>query len=400
MARAWLRQHVRAVAAGVALLVLALAAGTAVSWHFSSAVLVPDHSGWPADVEVVAVSARTVTLERTSDTARPGLYGLEWPGGHAITGAVSRDDADTVSRRLIDVNGYLVAGMEVGTDWNVYAGDPEGALGLPFHSVRYRDELGPMPAWEIPGQSKTWAIFVHGINSSMQTGLRIAPGLHRAGFPTLIISYREDLGAPQSPDGLHHMGLTEWRDLEAAARYALGHGARRLVLIGYSMGGSLVTQFMQKSALANRVAALVLDAPALDWKAILEFNSEQMGLPGLLALPVELAIGTRIDADWASLDASAHADAFHLPILLFHGTEDDIVPIATSDEFAEQLPRWVTYYRVPKAGHTQSWNVNPTLYDRRLEHFLTELIRGPRRSQARSRGVRAASDPPRASGAA
>lgn len=369
--------------AGVALAVLALIAGALVSWHFSSAVLVPDHSGWPADVEVVAVSGRTVTLERTSETDRPGLYGLEWPGGHAVTGAVSREGPDTVTRRLIKVDGYLVAGMEVGVDWNVYAGNPRSTLGLPFHSVHYRDELGPMPAWEIPAQSKTWAIFVHGINSSMQTGLRVLPGLHRAGLPTLVISYREDLGAPKSPDGLHHMGLTEWRDLDAAARYAVAHGARRLVLVGYSMGGSLVAQFMQKSKLEDRIAALVLDAPALNWKAILEFNSEQMGLPGFLALPVELAIGARIDADWASLDASAHADAFHLPILLFHGTEDDIVPIATSDEFAEQLPRWITYYRVPDAGHTQSWNVNPALYNRRLEHFLTQSIRSPRRSQAR-----------------
>jgi uncharacterized protein len=382
-AGAWLRRHTRAITAGIALLVLALTAGAAVSWHFSSAVLVPDHSGWPADVEVVAVSASTVTLERTSDTDRPGLYGLEWSGGHAITGAVSRADADTVTRRLIKLDGYLVAGMEVGLDWNVYAGNPTSTLGLPFHSVRYRDQLGPMPAWEIPGRGKTWAIFVHGINSSMQTGLRVLPALHRADLPTLVISYREDLGAPQSPDGLHHMGLTEWRDLEAAARYAVTHGARRLVLVGYSMGGSLVTQFMQRSKLADRVAALVLDAPALDWRAILEFNSEQMGLPGFLALPVELAIGARIDADWSSLDASAHADAFHLPVLLFHGTEDDIVPIATSDEFAEQLPHWVTYYRVPKAGHTQSWNVNPALYDRRLERFLKKSVRSPRPSQAR-----------------
>ena len=146
------------------------------------------------------------------------------------------------------------------------------------------------------------------------------------------------------------MGLTEWRDLAAAARYALAHGARRLILVGYSMGGAIVTQFMERSPLAPRVAGLVLDAPALDWKAILSFNATEMGFPAFGALPVEWAIGARIDADWDSLDAIQHPDDFQLPILLFHGTEDDVVPISTSDDFAAELPRWVTYFRVPRAG--------------------------------------------------
>ena len=234
-----------------------------------------------------------------------------------------------------------------------------------------------MPAWFIPAASTstdTWAIVVHGINDDPEAGLRIAPTLHRDGLPALLITYREDLGAPKSPDGLHHMGLTEWRDLEAAARYALAHGARRLVLVGYSMGGAIVAQFMEHSSLVAHVAGLVLDAPALDWKAILSFNASEMGLPSFAADPVEWAIDVRIDPDWSDLDALKHPGDFHLPILLFHGTEDKLVPIATSDEFAKELPGWVTYYRVPKAGHTEAWNVDPKLYEQRLTAFLSRIM--------------------------
>lgn len=363
------------MAAAAALALLALGVGVATAWHFSSAVLVPDHSDWPAETRVEALPPGLIVLEDSDRSQRPGEYGIEWLGGRAIVGPVVKEDEDTVTRRLRAVDGYLAPGMEVAFDANVWAGDPTEALNLLSNTVPIRGELGAMPAWLVPGRERTWAIFVHGINGTPQSGLRVVPALHRAGLPTLLITYREDLGAPPSPDGFHHMGLTEWRDLEAAARYAIDHGAKRLILLGYSMGGAIVAQFIERSSLAPRVVGLVLDAPVLDWQEVLSFSATEMGFSSFAALPVEWAIGARIDADWESLDASRHPEDFQLPILLFHGTEDDIVPISTSDEFADELPRWVTYYRVPEAGHTEGWNVDPALYETRLRRFVAALRR-------------------------
>lgn len=372
---AWGRRRWRWIAGAAAALVVALAIGVLLSGHFSSAVLVPDHSNWPEDERVEALGPGLIELSRSEESERPGVFGLAWQAGHAVIGPIVEVGEETVTRRLHSVEGYLVPGMDVAIESKVYLGDPGQARGLPFKEVRIPDELGPMPAWEVPGRTRTWAIVVHGINDNRQVGTRILPTLRRAGLPSLSISYREDLGAPPSPDGLHHMGLTEWRDVDAAARYALAHGARHLVLVGYSMGGALVTQFMQNSRLAPRVAGLVLDAPVLDWKSTISFNATEMGLPSLLALPVEWAVGARIDADWESLDALQHLDDLQLPILLFHGGEDDVVPISTSDELAGDLPRWVAYHRVPRAGHTQAWNVEPRRYERQLAGFLGQLDR-------------------------
>src|SRR5690606_30213172 len=135
---------------------------------------------------------------------------------------------------------------------------PRETIGLPFADVEIDGELGPMPAWRVdsPRAGSTWAIFVHGINGTREAALRVLPALRRAGLTTLAITYRNDEGAPRAPDGKHHLGMTEWRDVEAAARYAVERGARRLVVIGYSMGGAIVTQFAQRSGLADRVAGL------------------------------------------------------------------------------------------------------------------------------------------------
>lgn len=356
---------------GVVIVVVVV--GAVVSWSFSSLVVVPDHSLRDADATVNGLGPGRVVLTRSTDTLRPGIYGLEWKGGHAIVEGVVGSDGHTVTRALRAVSGNLVVGTKVVLDSAVYAGNPRQALGMRFSNVAVPDELGSMPAWLVPGRTHTWALVVHGINGDRENNLRIVPTLHRAGLPTMLITYREDVGAPRSPDGFHHMGLTEWRDLEAAARYALAHGAQHLVLIGYSMGGAIVTQFMERSPLARDVIGMVLDAPALSWTKILEFNAKEIGFPSFGALPVEWAIGLRIDANWKQLEALDHTASFHLPTLLFHGLEDKTVPITLSDEFAKKLPGWVTYYRAPHAGHVESWNVNSGIYDRRLAAFLGRL---------------------------
>jgi uncharacterized protein len=364
---------------GTLTLFIVLAVAAAATWHFSSVVLVPDHRDWPLEVRVEGLKPGRITLSRDDKSEQPGVYGLDWQTGHAIVGPVLSETDDTVTRGLSEVRGYLVPGIRVGLDSHVYSGDPGQALGLPFRSIGVPDPLGPMPAWLIPAAPKTppaarktWAIVVHGHNDNRQNDLRIAPTLRNAGLPSLSISYRNDLGAPESPDGIYHLGQTEWADLQAAVRYALAHGAKRVVLVGYSMGGALISQFMQRSRLSRNVAALVLDAPVLDWRSVIEYNAEQIGLPGFLGPPVEWMVDARANPDWDSLDALQHPEDFHLPVLLFHSIEDDLVPISNSDDFAAEPPRWVTYYRVPIVGHTESWNLNPRLYDRRLQAFLAQ----------------------------
>jgi uncharacterized protein len=361
--------------AGVVLLTIGLLAlGSFLSWHFSSKVLVPDYSSWSEEVNIEAIERGRIVLDRSETTMRPGYYGLIWPGGHAVVGPILSSSTDVVTRRLDDVRGYLEVGTEAGFEGYVYVGNPREATGLRFRTVGVPGRLGRMPAWLVPGRTRTWAIVVHGHNGDRQIGLRIAPALHRAGLPTLLISYRNDPGAPTSPDSLYHLGLTEWQDVEAAARYALAHRAKRLVLIGYSMGGALIGRYMERSSLAEKTAALILDAPVTDWRETLAFNAREMGLPSIASLPLRWAVGARIDVDWEALDLESHLEDFDLPILLFHGTDDDLVPIKTSEDFARALPNWTTYFAVPEAGHVQSWNIAPALYEQRLRRFLEKAL--------------------------
>jgi uncharacterized protein len=369
-ARRWPRRVAIALAAVLAVAAVAVVVG---SWLASSLLIDPHHDLVREDVAVTAVSGDRVTLARTKASARDGVYGLDWRGGHAIVGDVTARSNGTLTRVLRGSTGGLRPGTRVAIDPDVWDGTPRTALGIPFVPVAIPDPLGPMPAWQVPGRARTWVLFVHGIDGSRAGGLRPLATLHRLRLPTLLISYRNDAGAPPSPDGHIHLGMTEWKDLEAAARWAVAHGARRFVLYGDSMGGAIVTRFMHESALARRVVALVLDAPVLDWRSVIARQASRFDLP-FMATPVEWTIGQRIDVNWSALDEIRQAGSFHVPVLLFQGLDDPLVPPADTRRFAQRVPGGrATFVGVPGAGHIESWNADPARYSRTLAAFLARL---------------------------
>ena len=256
--RRWL-----AVVIGLAVLVTVVAGS---AWVMSSFLVKPGHHRVRQDTDVIAVHDKTVVLQRTDASTRPGVYGLVWPRGHAVVGPVVAETDSTVTRELRSLEGRLATTDKVGIDLKVWESDPKTALGIPFRNVGVPGPLGSMPAWFVPASGRTWAIIVHGINGDRDVGLRIVPTVREAGYPSLLIRLRNDRGAPRSPDGQIHLGMTEWQDLDAAAAYALSHGARDLVLVGYSMGATIVSRFMRMSQHASSVRGLVFDSALLDWR--------------------------------------------------------------------------------------------------------------------------------------
>ncbi len=258
-----------------------------------------------------------------------------------------------------------------------YVGDPGTAYGYAFSDVSLPTAIGDMPAWLVMPEGASpsrWAIFVHGIGGRRENGYRFLPVLHEAGLPTLLMSYRNDDGAPPDPGGYYGFGLTEWQDLDAAVQHALDNGADNVVLVGESMGGGIVGQFLRRSARADRVAAIVLDAPALDFAAIVGSTVGGMGLP---LAPVLAGIGVPLSGLMLPLrlgeaDVRAELEGFGRPLFLSHGHSDRIVPVAGSDALVAARPHITAYLRTG-ADHIQSWHEAPARFDALLAGFLRAL---------------------------
>lgn len=367
-----------AVLVAVVLLGGATAGG---GWHFSGEILSTSAGGTVSyDETVLDSTARTVTLAASGDAARPGEFTLRWDDNHyAQVGAVLRNTGGRVQRTLLSGTPPPSRTDVAVANWAATS-DP-ATVGLDFEDVRVPTELGAAPAWYVPGRRDTWAIEVHGRNQApgaRAEGVRVMPVLHRLGLPILDITYRNDHGAPASPDGYSHLGQSEWRDLEAAMNFARTKGARQFVLIGWSMGGMVVTQLLANSTIADAVVATVLDAPAIDMHAAVDLQAGRRGVPAFLTSLAERFAGWRAGVDFGQTRALDNPPRITPPTLLIHGDEDTTVPVHSSRALAAAADRlgWPIHYEeFPGAEHTGEWNTDQDRYERVLTTFLTRSLR-------------------------
>ncbi len=373
----WLTRRKTILVVLAAVVLLGIVGGGGGGWYYAGILrddaLAVDHTPSEPDLEVAAVEEGRVVLRATDKAksdghwTKDGIWGLEGEDGYARVGTILETDDQQVVRELLAGTGTPEAGQMARLDSFAFTGDPLTALGLPFAEVSFTSSLGDFPAWFIDGPAETWAIFVHGRSANREEALRLLPTVVGQGYPSLVITYRNDEEAPASPSGFYDFGETEWQDLEGAAE--------SLILVGYSMGGAIVTNFLYESPLAEHVRGVVLDAPVLSFDALIDYGARLRGIPRPLTVLGKRVAGFRFGIDWGNRDYLSRAGELIGPILLFHGDADKTVSIETSEALAEARPDIVTYVRVAGATHVRSWNMDPEAYEDAVRAFLQRLER-------------------------
>lgn len=340
-----------------------------------------------ARLTVHATAAGRITLTRTPASQRPGVYGITSPACHAVIGAVldaASGDA-TVVRRLERVTrGELRPGTTVTLTPQLHQGDPRSALGIGYADAEIPadvpGERSPVPAWFVPGPRDTWIIALHGLGAGRELPLNLLPFLNRQRFPVLVPGHRAAPGRA-APAGL---GPEDWRQADAALRYAVRYGARRVVLYGWSSGATMALHAAARSPLRGRIGGLVLDSPVLDPAATLRALAVRRGVPRPLA---RLAPLLRRAGDAARGGPGAQRGSgvkpppgqplgprgAPLPVLILHGPGDTVAPFDASQELAARHPESIVLHTVRDAEHAAMWNAGPTPYEEALRRFLTPL---------------------------
>ena len=388
--RAAVRPASPALVAGVkaALTVLSVALAGALGALAAGSVLMARKVVTPArrlaDTRILALdpAAQTITLSRTLDTELPGRYGLFTTGSsdYIKLGSVLSEDATSVKRKLL-THVPADARLEPEAAFSGWYYDHPEQLHLPFTPELIGSTVGPCPAWLFPaGDGDTWVIQVHGRGTTRAECLRAVPVFHALGITSLVVSYRNDAEAPRSRSGTYALGATEWRDVDAAVGFARRRGARRIILMGWSMGGAIALQVSLNSPHGDAIAGLILESPVIDWRVVLNYQARAERVPGAVSRLAMEALQT----EWASpltragsairldqLDVVARAPELRHPILILHSDDDGFVPSDASHDLVAARPDLVEMQVFEVARHTKLWNYDQERWSSSIGAWLS-----------------------------
>ena len=395
---------------GIFLIVALLGVG----WYFSGLIyesgLNPEFTetesvGTAEDrVVVESITSKSIKLnveeEQWGVMLENGIYGIIGQNGDAVIGKILNTNGNIIERELLQINGSLVTGDRIagsagllldektgiykilGTSgWSGQATQgiytPKSVVDIEYEDIFYQSDIGQFPAYLTSSGDDGVVIFVHGFRGDYSrevfAQLR-AKDLMDMGFRSMIISYRNDRGLPKDPSGIFQYGVSEWKDIDAAIDEARKI-SENVVLWGISGGGGPVSSWIQNTDDISKVSGIIYEAPVISFWESVEVNGAARfpWLPQGLFSYFKIVTELRYGVDFDSMDFRDAVINSDIPVLLFHGDDDEWVPVEMSDVIAESRDKNFTYIRSENVGHVTSWNADPENYVLQMSVFLSSL---------------------------
>lgn len=180
----------------------------------------------------------------------------------------------------------------------------------------------------------------HGLGSHYQSMQPWAEQLSRLGLAAFCFDFRGTGSTLSTGDPTEMSVLTETQDilqlLDAAAGWD-GIDAERIVLFGESQGG--MASAVAAGRAPDKVAGLVLLYPAFVIPDHVRLYFPDPGdIPEVSGEYLWVTVGRRYVTDVYDYDAFSEIGGFTKPVLIMHGTEDELVPLSYSEQAARVYP--------------------------------------------------------------
>lgn len=217
----------------------------------------------------------------------------------------------------------------------------------------------------------TMEIMFHGYRGSAERDL--SGGIQRCfalGRNVLVVDQRTSCG---SEGNVISFGINEHRDCLAWVDFAVKHFGPdvKIVLTGISMGASTVLMAAGRP-LPSNVVGVLADCGFSSPKEIIKKCARDMRLPADLVYPF-IKLGAKLFGhfnleEYTPLEAMKNCK---LPIIFFHGEDDDFVPCYMSQEIYDACTSPKQIVTIPKAGHGLVYLVDNDCYFKSVVEFFS-----------------------------
>ncbi len=207
--------------------------------------------------------------------------------------------------------------------------------------------------WWVPGQEDApTMLFFHANAGNITHRIDNLMRWQKRGLNTFILDYRGYGRSEGTPD---EAGL--YQDAEAAYAYVCetrGVNPKQTVLFGRSLGGAVAFYIASKLPAAGVIV-----------------ESTFTSLPDLAALFFPGMDANLLQGQYESLERAKHLT---MPLLVVHGTRDDLVPVEQGKRLFTAHPGRIgkqkQLYLIEDAGHNDTYYVGGEEYFETLERFI------------------------------
>lgn len=252
----------------------------------------------------------------------------------------------------------------------------EALLGAEFEEVELRsfDGLLLKGRFYAGRADKPFVLMMHGYKANPVSDFCVMyPWFAKKGWNVLIPQQR---ACGHSEGSIITFGIRERFDCRDWINYLIARFGEeiKVVTFGVSLGSATVLMTGALDLPAN-VKGIMADCGYTTPEAIIKYKS---GLPKKIAdvFYVIVRAAARILGGFDPNSASPleAVKKLKIPVIIYHGEEDDFVPYSMGLELYKACASEKYFFNVPGAGHASSSSIDKAGYEKATEEFLNKVI--------------------------
>ncbi|CAD5963242.1 MULTISPECIES: alpha/beta hydrolase [Planktothrix] len=235
-------------------------------------------------------------------------------------------------------------------------------VGLSYQDIELKiptlsGKIEMIHCWWIPSEThpnQKVIIDLHGNRNTIGANVGYAEQFHQIGLSVLLVEYR---GYGRSTNRFPSEKIV-YEDVENAWNYLVNErqiNPNNIYIFGHSLGGAIAIDLACKHP---EIAGLIIESSFTNIREMIDYKKRYW------MFPINLILTQKFDS-------IAKIPALKMPILLTHGTEDELIPKTMSEDLFNAATEPKQLLIVAGAGHNNVRQVGGEEYWKTVQQFLT-----------------------------